>query len=580
MSRSSFRRRLLPRAAPAFVLLAACSSSESPRPTPVFDGGTGGHVQAGSGGAPSTGGALPGGAGGLSSGGNAPEGGGDGSSGGAPTDGGHPPLDSGTDGGRTPLSRIVEEGTHVEVTAPRPEYGAVLAAASGNRSYVVEARRDVESGPFGLPWRSRFRLAAYDGASLAWAHDVPPDDLIADVAVHPSGAVTLSVQRHPKDRLSYDLVRLTKDGDVVGTTTLDEPATLPGTDFAPADPRPLFRMKSYFPDALTAGWVRLLPDGEGLVVAFLSYVDAPGTSPLSAWYALGVEAMDFDGASYVERWARVVDGPHDADPAAWAYDELRQRDQAVRPFLARDPIAGEIVVARTFNRLRCEANVNTFGEFVTADCTQRAVNPAENERLPLVVTRFAEDGRRIGSLVIPVDEDAAEQVPFDLEAQGGRFAVAGTVVRTRPDGSKRTYPDENGFVDYDGYVAIYDRTGARVGKADFDGSRGDVLAALEWTSDGIIAAGSAGWDRWQGGMSISRGANPFFAWLSEDTSQAKQRIVEMSGGSRHFNLHDVHAQGGTIVGYGISDAPMTHSADGNQNAERTFGPLRVTLAPR
>jgi hypothetical protein len=32
-----------------------------------------------------------------------------------------------------------------------------------------------------------------------------------------------------------------------------------------------------------------------------------------------------------------------------------------------------------------------------------------------------------------------------------------------------------------------------------------------------------------------------------------------------------------IVAHGFSDAPMTHSADGGNNAARTFGPLRLRL---
>jgi hypothetical protein len=34
---------------------------------------------------------------------------------------------------------------------------------------------------------------------------------------------------------------------------------------------------------------------------------------------------------------------------------------------------------------------------------------------------------------------------------------------------------------------------------------------------------------------------------------------------------------GAIVGVGFSDAPMTHSADGGNDAARTFGALRINL---
>ena len=113
---------------------------------------------------------------------------------------------------------------------------------------------------------------------------------------------------------------------------------------------------------------------------------------------------------------------------------------------------------------------------------------------------------------------------------------------------------------------------------DFNLGRGDVLAAMRWTAQGIVAVGSAGWDRGSGGMSIFRGADPLFVWLSPDGTQSATRIVPLSGGDRHFTLHDVAVFDQAVTGYGFSDAPMTHSADGNNNLARTFGPLQVRLS--
>ena len=69
--------------------------------------------------------------------------------------------------------------------------------------------------------------------------------------------------------------------------------------------------------------------------------------------------------------------------------------------------------------------------------------------------------------------------------------------------------------------------------------RGDVLAALRWLPDDIVAVGSSGWDRWQGGNSISRGADPLIVWLSPDGARAASRMIPLSDGGRHFNLFDV-----------------------------------------
>jgi len=431
--------------------------------------------------------------------------------------------------------------------------------------------------PFGLPWSSRFRLAAYDRGDLVWTYTAAADDVIGDVVVHPSGEITLSLERHPPERNADELVRLTAEGQVIGTSPLAAPVSIPATDYGPNDPQPLFAMKSAFADATGAGWVRLLPEGEGVVVAFLSHAATPNDGPLSKRLALGLEVLDWTSPAYVERWARVVEGSHFAEPTAWAYDEFRWTEQAVRPFLARDDSTGDLLVGRAWNQSRCQANLATFAESTNLDCILRAPGAQENELLPLAVTRFSARGARRGTRILWPDPDAAEQVAFALAARGGELSVVGAVVRTLPDGSKKTYPDPSGYVDYDGYIAVYDADGKLLRHHDYDLGHGDVLSGMRWLAGGIVAVGAAGWDRWQGGMSISRGASPIFAWLSQDGSDARLRLIPLSDGSRHWNLHDVIEQNGHIVGYGFSDAPMTHSADGGNTAARTFGTLRIEL---
>lgn len=472
---------------------------------------------------------------------------------------------------------LTETGQATVTQTPRSAYGALLATNDGERSYVVESRRDLEAGPLGLPWRSRFRLAAYDHGALAWAYTADPDDVIGDVIVHPSGDVTLSLERHSPQKNADDLLRLTHEGQLISVTTLASPLSIPATDYGAEDPQPLFAMKSAFADALGAGWVRLLPEGEGVVVAFLSLAATPNDGPLSKRLALGLELLDWKAKAYVERWARVVDGSHFAEPASWAYDEFRWTQQAVRPFLARDESTGELVVGRAWNRTRCQANLAAFAESTNLECMMRAPSALENELLPLAVTRFDDQGARHGTRVLWPDPDAAEQVAFALAARQGELAVVGAVVRTLADGSKKTYPDPSGYVDYDGYVAVYDAEGTQLRQHDFNLGRGDVLVGMRWLEEGIVAVGAADWDRWQGGMSISRGANPFFAWLSHDGTDARVRPIPLSNGSRHWNLHDVIVQHGRLTGYGICDAPMTHSADGNNTAARTFGALQIEL---
>lgn len=517
---------------------------------------------------PGTGGVATGGSSGSGATGGTGDTGGTGASGGS---GGTP------DGGVPSLADLVQNGTPTLEQRARPDYGALLAVNDGDRVYVVESRRDVEPGPFGIPWRSRFRVAAYDAGVEAWQFEAPPDDIIGDVAIHPSGEITVSVEHFTAAEHAYDLVRLGKDGGLIGTTTLLSPTTIPVTDYGPDEVQPLFRMKSQFADATVAGWVRLVPDGENLVVAFLSFVAVPPTDPLANRLALGIEALTWESTGYEEKWAHVVEGVHAAQPGVWAYDELRQRDQAIRPFLTRESTSGDWLVARAWNKHRCQANVATFAEFSNDECFFNAVDIGENERLPLAVTRYDSSGKRLGTRILRPDADSAEQVPFALAAKGDELAVVGMVVRKLPDESKKTYP--GGFIDYDGYVAIYDREGTPLRSHDYNLGHGDVLAAMRWTDTGIVAVGSSGWDRWSGGMSISRGASPLFAWFSNDGADTRERVLPMGDGSRHFNLHDVLVRDGAIEGFGFADAPMTHSADGGKTAQKTFGFLKARLAP-
>jgi hypothetical protein len=533
---------------------------------------------------PGTGGTSGGGAiGGGGRGGGAAGGGGGGGDAGGATGGGGASGPGGAGAGGGPaghLGDLVGQAPILGFTAPRSDYGAVIVAQGndGARVYAIESRRDVEPGPLGLPWRSRFRLAAYDEqASPAWIFAAPPDDVVSDVAVHPSGDVTLAILHQAPERGAYDLVRLDRNGAVVGTMTMAEPQTMPATDFGASDPRPMFRMKSDFADATVGGWVRLAPDGEGLIVTFLSYVDVPSDNPLSLRLALGLAAFDWQANAYAERWAHVVEGPHAAQPAAWTYDELRQDEQAIRPFLTRDDSTGDILVGRAWNNSRCKANAGVFAEFTMADCVSGSVSPIENQRLPLAVTRFTAAGQRVGTRVLAPDADAAEQVAFALVACDGKLATAGFVVRANADGTQRTYPDPSGYVDYDGFIAIYDGDGRPLVHHDFNLGRGDVLAALHWLPNDIVAVGSSGWDRWQGGNSISRGADPLLVWMSPDGARAASRTIPMSDGARHFNLFDVAVTDRAIVAHGFSDAPMTHSGDGGNTAARTFGPLRVRI---
>lgn len=475
------------------------------------------------------------------------------------------------------LGSAFDQGTLAHQVVPRRGYGGLKVRLSADRTYVLEAERDDAFG-------GARRLVAYTApADVRWALAEAPGEHFSDFTVHPSGELTLGVERTGAERGGYDLIRLSAGGEVLSRQPLPEGATLPAGDLGlDLPPRP-FRLKSRGAHALTDGWLRTEARGEDVAVAFLSLVDDPATEPgPPPELVSGVMALRWLQGSYTEQWTRVVDGRHNVDPAAWAYDEFRWREATQRPLLAVDE-DGSVVVGRTWNSLRCFAASETFQEFTRSDCILRedVTSPLDTEYQPFAFTAFTPTGARQGTRSF-LPSGVAEFVVFDLAARGGEVALAGTAVRQNASGGIDYYPSSPGAGDrmtpYDGYVAVLARgSGALRFERYVGGPRADHLSSLRWTDEGLLAAGASGWDRWHGGMSISRGAGPLLALVSTQDGSHRLRTLPLDGGQRHFHLLGVDARGGEVVAVGLAEAPMTHSGDGGQRANMTFGGLTVGL---
>jgi len=405
-------------------------------------------------------------------------------------------------------AELVRSGSEQHDVQARGAFSGLKVRFSGPRACALEVSIDAIEA-------STRRLACRAGGSEAWAFYAAADELFSDFAVHPSGEITLGVERTSVERGAYELVRLDAGGAVRARQVLD-PAKIPASDLVDLPGQPLL-MRSTIPHALTDGWLRVEPRGEDVAVAWLSRLEAPGGG-FSNDLATGAGAWLWTGSAFEEHWSRLVEGRHAAQPAAWTYDEFRWREAAVRPLLAVSD-DGTLVVGRAWNQRRCQAVALTFGEFTPVQC--RGID-----------------------------------VP---SADPGGGAV---------------------MVPYDGYVAVLDRRSGtpRCARALDASGRGDHIAALRWAADGtLMTAGGAGWDRWYGGMSISRGADPWLAALSPACELLGSRIVPFSSTARHHHLLSVDAEAGRIVGAGLADAPMTHSGDGGHIDQRMFGNLVIAL---
>ncbi|MBK8588897.1 MAG: hypothetical protein IPN77_07180 [Sandaracinaceae bacterium] len=474
----------------------------------------------------------------------------------------------------------IERGAARSHTTERPDFGTLALRVTADRVHRLQASRTPDG-----EHRRRFIVEALgataEDVTRLWAYPADDttetDEFIDDFTVHPSGDVTLTLEHRGVVRDTYELLRFSGHGSLLYRALLPAGALVPDTDLGDL-PRPPFRMKSTWnDDALAEGWVRVAAQGEDVVVAFQTQINRPNDE-FTFEHVSAVSWIDWDGETYTETRTRLVDGRHGVGPAAWTYDDFRWRQVAVRPYLAVDQETGYVVVGRTWSNPRCMAALEIFGEGSQRDCVFQSVSPVDNERLPFAWTSFAPDGTREATRVW-MPEATSEFVVFDMALDAGVVALAGAHVREEPDGSVVYY--EGNRVPYDGYVALFDReTGALTLERDIDASgRGDALHALRFVEGGVLAVGAADWDRWNGGMSISRGADPWLVFVSPEGA-VSQRRIEVDAPARHTHLLGVDVRAGSrpaIFGAGLSDAPMTHSGDGGQLGEMVFGDALVSL---
>ncbi|WP_394830034.1 hypothetical protein LVJ94_26360 [Pendulispora rubella] len=483
------------------------------------------------------------------------------------------------DSGQPDAGSGLESATIRTTETPRPDFAGLEVRLVGDRIFVLEVVRDAAE-------TSSRRLAVYarhgaDGAAPLWTWAGEPNEFLSDFAVHPSGEITVATENRAGAASQYRLVRLDAHGALRMRAPLPAPTTLPdGSLDGPA--ATVVRMQSLDFGALAKGWLRVQPRGEDVTLAYLSRAGrSDGTLDPLFHYVTIVEAMRWAGAGYDEAWSRVVDGRHYVDPVGWVYDEFDWMNAALRPVLALDD-DGTAIVGRTFSQHRCLSLARTTHEVEESICTTKKASPPEDvEYQPFATTSFSSSGVR-GRTNVLAPDGLSEFVVFDMAAHAGQLALAGTLVRTDAEGRRRYYSAgegaPNNLVPYDGYIGVLDRdTGAVRFETSVDQGRADHFATVRWTNEDIVAAGASDWDRWNGGMSIIRGADPLIALLDPERHTVTARRIPFANDERHFHGLGVDMDTTGIVVVGPADAPMTHSGDGRNFANRTFGGLRLDV---
>src|SRR2546427_11637856 len=250
------------------------------------------------------------------------------------------------------MAELVRAGGEAHEIAPRGAFSGLKVRFTGPRLCALEVAIDALEG-------STRRWVVHTDATQVWTVAAAGDEFLSDFAVHPSGEITLALERTSRDHDGYELVRLGVSGNVLSRQVLAVTAIPP--EDRPDLPDPPFLFRSRPPHALAAGWLRVEARGEDLVSAWLSRIQAPGGG-YSNDLALGVGALSWTGETFAERWSRVVEGRHGTDPAAWPDGGFRWREAAVQPLLA-GAAAGTALVGRSWSGARCLAGRPPSGGF-------------------------------------------------------------------------------------------------------------------------------------------------------------------------------------------------------------------------
>ena len=448
------------------------------------------------------------------------------------------------------LGDVFRTGTLTPDLKPRVSGAGLRVHRQGSTTFSLLVSRDET----GRVWK---QLEARGDDGGGWTHREAVGERFTDFTVHPSGEVTLGVERTTASSDRFDLVRLDASGAVLHRQVLARPSGLPAG-------APVFRMHGVVDGSVVTGWLpwlTLTARGEDLVIGLLSYLD-DGLPPEDGKVASAVLSVGWRDGAFVQDWARVVDGAHALIMVAWQYDEFLWLDAASRLLVSLDE-DGTVVVGRSLGSSRCTSLV-TFGEATAADCRLVRSFNSPHRYQPFAFTTFTADGDRVGTRIL-APPSFEEFVVFDMVAREGNVAVAGTVVRLSADGAPTYYFEEGSSTElspYDGYLAVVSRAnGAVVFERFVDQGRGEFLATLAWTKEGLVAGGARDWNRWSGGMSLSRGAAPLLVFAPFQEGVMHTRTLAVDNAERHFYVRSLDVEAGVVVAAGPADAPMTHSGD-------------------
>ncbi len=442
----------------------------------------------------------------------------------SPSGGGLQPV---PDAASTPDAAVSDAAVPLEWPLLRTEgRSAARVLVSATRAVILEetlgALDEVDPGPR--------RVRSVDRVTLAervW--EPAPTSRIADIAVHPSGAVSLALV---DESHAIAVVRLDAELVPVAETPLVDPQAGRDPLQFPGEPEDAGLLANFF----TADAVRVAPAGEELVVTVLTFRES----------VIAYRLRLADGA-WTTAWRTLVEPAVILTPflpIGGSFDTFGAIVAWFRPSLAIDG-KGNAYVAVWAGQKRIPAHAMVFGD---------GVEPLPHEQFrrdsDVLLTKLDAAGARLWTRVIGT---ANEDEPYAVAAADDEAVVVGR--------SRRNPGEDNS--QWDPWLAAVDGSGALLVSRTlpFDAS-GIFLGVAVDASGAVLAGGSDGWQQNPEGLSIfTYGAKLLVALPRSDGEPAR---LAVPAGPRHNEIRSVVSLPGTFWYAGHEDGPLTHSGDGDR----------------
>jgi hypothetical protein len=362
----------------------------------------------------------------------------------------------------------------------------------------------------------------------------PAPARIADIAVHPSGEVTVALV---DDDRRITLVRLGADLIPTATTPLVDP------EIVNDPPLGSTAFVELLANGFTGASVRLAAAGEDAVVAVFT-----GFNSLIA-YRLAIA-----GGAFTTSWRSLVEPASGAEPflpIGGSFDTFGAIVAWFHPSLAVDR-SGNAYLAVWAGESRIRAHNVLLGGTLSRLFTGFGNNDSD-----VLLTKLDGAGQHQWVTVVGA---RYEDEPYALAANDDEVVIVGR--------SRRNPGFDNS--QWDPWLAAVDGAGHTLVSRTLPFNNLGILLAADLDDGGrIVAGGSDGWSQNPEGLSILSDGTKLLFTLAD--LRAEPVRIALEAGPRHNEIRSVAVAADGLWFAGHQDGPLTHSGDGDPSQIHATG---------